>query len=294
MGGSCFGYYILKTVFSDQLKIPLVLANSYTLPGFVTTDTLVLAQSYSGNTEETISCLKEAQNRNALLTAVTSGGEIADILSSNQISFYLFQPQFNPSGQPRLAAGYTLFSLLGILVNLGLISIKNEEITNALNFLEEQKENQQQEANNLAKSLKDKQPLIIASQHLSGNAHILRNQFNETAKNFADYSLIPELNHHLLEGLAHPLANQKTLVILALTSSFYSERIKKRLELTLDVVAKNNIETKTINVVGDTKFKQVLWLLSYGGYLTYYLAKEYGVNPLAVPWVDYFKKKLKE
>lgn len=292
MGASCFGYYILKTLLGRQLKIPVVLSNGYHLPGFVNSHTLVISQSYSGDTEETVSTLLQAISQQVPVTGTTSGGQLANIFSSYKLPFYKFNTDFNPSGQPRYGSGYTIFGLLGILKAGGIITLSDDEILPAINFIQETQVDQKTKAQNIAGMLSDKQPLIIASQHLSGNAHILRNQFHESSKNFSDYSLLPELNHHLLEGLAYPKKLKETLIILALKSNLYEEKILKRLELTLDVVDKNNLKSAILNIEGDTLLKQVLGMLSFGSYLSYYLAIRNKVNPQEISWVDYFKEKL--
>lgn len=294
MGASCFGYYILKTVFSADLKIPLVLANSYHLPAFVNYNTLVVAASYSGNTEEPLSSLREGYENNCLLTGVTMGEQMGRMLSENNTPYYKISGTFNPSGQPRYGSGYVIFGLLGILSKLGILHIADSEVVSALEFLEKESVLQQKSAQDLALKLKNAQPLIISAEHLSGNAHILRNQLNESAKTFSDYSLLPELNHHLLEGLSHPANNSQQLVVLGLHSALFDARINNRFALTKDVFGKNNINFETLEVKGEIKLQQSLWMLSFGGYLSYYLAKIYQVDPIAIPWVDYFKKKLKE
>ena len=136
----------------------------------------------------------------------------------------------------------------------------------------------------------EKVPVIVASEHLCGNAHIFRNQTNENAKNFASSSLIPELNHHLMEGLVHPEA--RILKFVFLKSSLYSEVIKKRFDLTEDVVRQNKNDVVSIEAEGSSKLEQMLYVLAFGGYLTFYLAILYGQDPSLIPWVDYFKEQL--
>ncbi len=294
MGASCFGYYFLKTTLGNYLKIPLVLANSYSLPRFCYSQTLVIAQSYSGTTEETISCLLAGLEKKTLLCGTSVGGELGEILTQNKLPYYQINPQFNPSGQPRYGLGYTIFGLLGCLVKIGLLSLSESEIKQAFNFVEEDLANIDGQAKEISRKLQNKIPLIFSAEHLAGNAHIWRNQINESSKSLADYNLLPELNHHLLEGLANPPDNKNNLIVLGLTSSLYSDKIKKRLELTREVVEKNKIEFMTVEAKGVNTLEQSLWMLSLGGFISFYLAEIYKVDPAGIPWVDYFKKRLKE
>lgn len=290
MGGSAYAAYFIKALFGNSLSVPFELVNDDSLPAYVNENTLVMLSSYSGSTDETISCAREALARKAKITAVSSGSKLAAFMKNHNFPAYLFNPLYNPAGQPRLGQGYMIAGHIGILTKIGLISLSNNEANNAIDFLESNNKSIELIAKNTASKFTEKIPVIVASAHLAGNAHTLRNQFNETAKNFSAYSLIPELNHHLMEGLLHP--KERVLKFLFLKSSFYSPIIQKKLELTREVVAKNNIDAVEIEVLGDTPFAQTLYALSFGGYLTFYLAIIYNQDPSVIPWVDYFKEKL--
>jgi len=286
MGGSAYPFYIIKALFGSEIEIPFELVNGYNLPKYVDENTLVLLSSYSGSTEETLSCAKQAVEKKAKITSVTAGSKLGELLKTNNLPGYIFNPIHNPAGQPRMGVGYMVVGFISILNKLGLINI--EDALSGIEWLET--ENIEQKAKDLAENFNEKIPLIIASEHLSGNAHILRNQFNETAKNFSTFGLIPELNHHLMEGLAHPVDNK--LVALFLDSSLYTERNQKRVSLTKDVVKQNKVEVVEVSIEGENHFEQMLYALSMGGFLTYHLALIYGQDPSVIPWVDFFKEKL--
>lgn len=290
MGGSAFGGYVTSALFKDSLKVPLVSNNDYHLPGFVSASTLVILLSYSGTTEEVLSCFKEAKSRKTLISGITIGGKLAKGLQKDDTPFLLFDPKFNPAGQPRLAPGYMVLGLIGILNKLEMVSVSDQEVGQAISEVKNIQDKIKADAKKLAEKIQGSIPVIFAAEFLSGNAHIIRNQFNETAKSFASYSLLSELNHHLMEGLKNPL--DKKLFVLFLFSDLYSDRIKKRVELTKDVVGKNGVLFDEYRAGGSTKLSQVLNVLSFGGYLTYYLAMLYGQDPSLIPWVDYFKKQL--
>lgn len=290
MGGSAYAGYFIKALFNNSLLIPFELVNGDSLPKYVNENTLVMLSSYSGSTDETISCAKQALARKAKITAVSSGSKLAELAAANNFSSYLFEPKFNPAGQPRLGQGYMIAGHIGILTKIGLIRLSDNEVNNAIDFLEGNNKSIELIAKNTVEKFAERIPVIVSSAHLAGNAHTLRNQFNETAKNFSAYSLIPELNHHLMEGLLHP--KQRVLKFLFLQSSLYEPAIQKRLTLTKEVIAKNNIDTVEIDILGNTEFEQALYALSFGGYLTFYLAIIYNQDPSVIPWVDYFKAKL--
>lgn len=283
MGGSAYGGYIVSALFKDTLKIPLISNNDYTLPSFADENTLVILSSYSGSTEEILSCAEEAKKFNCKVIGITGGGNFPGLI---------FDPKFNPSGQPRLGTGYMVLGTIALLNNLSVISISDEEAEKAILELETDTENIKTKAKELSEKIKGFIPVIFSAEFLEGNAHILRNQFNETAKSFSAFSPLPELNHHLLEGLKNP--EDKKLFVLFISSDLYSEKLKKRVGLTKDVVGKNNVEFDEYRPAGTTKLSQMLNVLSFGGYLTLYLAFSYGQDPSLIPWVDYFKAQMEK
>lgn len=290
MGGSALGGQVIYSLFKDEMKAPVEIVNGYHLPEYVDDNSLVIVVSYSGSTEETISGLNDAIERKAKVIGLTTGGKLAEILKINNFPYLIINPKHNKCQVPRVATGYMVFGAIGILEKAGLLDVKNEDVKNAVNLLRQNKENIQKEAMVISKELYDTMPVIFSSQMFEGNAHIMRNQFNETAKTFSSYSSIPELNHHLMEGLAYP--KNKRLVVLFLTSSIDSDNVKRRINLTKDVVKKNEIKEITYEAHGNDKMSQVLDFLAFGGFVTLYLGLLYGIDPSTNPWVDYFKEQL--
>lgn len=288
MGGSAYGGYVSSSLFKNQLKVPLISNNDYHLPYFANANTLAILSSYSGGTEEVLSCQKEALEKGLKITGIAGRGELAEFLKQN--NGLVFDPKFNPSGQPRLGMGYMVLGTVGILNKLGVINTADEEVKQAISEVRQAQEEINKQAQDLAKKIQGFIPVVISAEFLSGNAHIIRNQFNETAKSFSAFSLLSELNHHLMEGLKNP--PDKKLFVLFISSDLYSDKLRKRVELTKDVVGKNNVLFDEYKVSGSSKLSQVLNVLSFGGYLTFHLAMLYGQDPSFIPWVDYFKKQL--
>lgn len=292
MGGSAYSSYIIQSLFKEKLDIPLIFNNDYDLPAFATKNSLIILSSYSGTTEESLSCASEAISKGLKVTAITNGGQLAELLLKNNMPVFVFDPKNNPSGQPRLGTGYMVLGTISILNNLGLLSLSDEEVNTAINELKSNQEKIKEASMILAPKLKEYFPLIMCSGFLHGNAHVLRNQFNETAKSFAAFEDIPELNHHLMEGFKYP--DGLKIKTLFLDSNLYDPKHLKRIKLTEDVVAKNNIESLHFEALGSSKLSQMLCVLSFGGYVTFYLGILYGEDPSLIPWVDYFKDQLKK
>lgn len=299
MGGSSYGARIIKSLFKDRLKLPVEIITDYHLPKFAGQKSLVIAVSYSGDTEETISCTEDALMINSHIIAVTSGGKMEKILKNHQKRVFVFDTEFNPSLQPRLGQGYLTMSQMAILAKLNLIDIRESEITQVIKLLQKQQENigvnspvKNNPAKKLAIKASEKIINIIGGEFLEGAIYAVKNPLNETGKHFADYFILPELNHHLLEGLGFPENLTNIMFFLIINSKFYSEPIKKRLSLTKEVIQQNGISAVEVELKGETKLEQVFELVQFGSFLSFYLAILHKTDPVPVPWVDYFKKKL--
>ena len=147
-------------------------------------------------------------------------------------------------------------------------------------------------AKKVAKKLFNKNIFLVSSHHLVGATHVFNNQLNENSKVFTADFQIPELNHHLMEGLKNPKSNKKNSLFIFIESSLYTEKIQRRFEVTKDVVAKNKVQHLSIYIESPTKLSQNFELIQYGAYVNFYLSMLYEINPAPIPWVDYFKKKL--
>ncbi len=299
MGGSRFTPKAIRDVYFDRIAKPVECIDDYELPSYVDADTLVVLSSFSGTTEEVIACGVEALKRGAKVTTVVGGGKIAQMLTENALTGYVFHPKYNPCGQPRIGGGYLLMGHLGILKALGLLSVTDDEVKAAITHAQTTAEKYlvsvpeaQNGAKELAKLLKDKHPILVTSGFLRAFGNGFANQINETAKMISDIRHIPELNHHLMEGLKHPETLHQNGLFVFFQSHLYSEKIQKRYEITRDVVAKQQVATHTIQLTGETKLAQLLEAFTLSGFTTFYMAMLYDTDPVAIPWVTYFKEQL--
>lgn len=298
MGGSALGAYVVKNLYFKELRFPFSVVNDYHLPGWTNEKTLVIIQSYSGTTEETISSLKEAIAKKTKIITIASGGEIEKISKEKNIPFFKIYPLFNPCNQPRMGIGYAIFILLAIFNKIKLISLKENEIKTVIQTVKENNLKYGIEINfqkNLAKKWAEKifhkLPILVGGEFLIGALHTIRNQINENAKSLAVYFSFPELNHHLLEALSFPKNLQA--IYLFFDSSFYSERIKKRIEITKQIIKSYNFPVLTFSPSASHKLAQLMETISFGAYLGYYLAILYQTDPSPIPNVTRFKQLLK-
>lgn len=295
MGGSALGGRVLQHYAKPHSPVPIEVITHYDLPEYVDEKTLVIVSSYSGNTEETLHAFDQALDKDAMIFVITTGGELKEKAQKEGVTSYVFEPEHNPSLQPRMATGYSIGALFALFNKLKLIDIPEGEISSALSvmkdYISQFEDSEESVAGELASKIKGNIPVLIASEHLLGSVHIFKNQLNESAKSFSVMFDIPELNHHLMEGLVNPEANKNLLFIL-FESKLYNDRVQKRYEITKEVLEKNNIRADRYMVNSDTRLQQMFEVLALGSFIQIHLAEIYGSDPIEVPWVDYFKERL--
>jgi glucose/mannose-6-phosphate isomerase len=290
MGASIYGALVLKSLLGRAMPFPTEVVSDYYLPDYVGKNTLVVLTSYSGTTEEVLSCAEDAKSKEAQMVVLTKGGPLAEFAKNNSLPAYIFDGSLNSGNVPRLGAGYTILGLIGLLNKIGVIDIEEHEIANAIERMHEKFDDIKQQALTDHEIFINKIPVIFSAEQLSGNAQIFRNQFNETSKAFSSFFLIPDLNHHLMEGLQFPA--DAPLHFLILNSPNYSDKIKKRVDLTAQVVVQNKYPVHEFMTSGQTVYDDFLETLIYGSFLTLFLGLEYKQNPATNPWVDWFKEQL--
>ncbi len=290
MGASIYGALVLKALKGETLPFPIEIVSDYHIPAYCDKNTLVVLTSYSGTTEEVLSCAKEAKEKGCQMLVLTKGGPLAVFAKENNVPAYIFDGKLNLSSTPRLGNGYSVIGLLGLFKKLGIVDLSDKEMTDAFAYLDTQLNDIKNEAMKESETFYDRIPIVIAAEHLIGNAQILRNQFNETSKTFSALYIVPDLNHHLMEGLQFP--KESKLYFLVLNSHLYSPKIKKRMELTVDVIKKNGHAVVNSFPMGKTKMEEFLETLAYGSWLTLFLGLRYNQNPATNPWVDWFKQQL--
>lgn len=300
MGGSILGTDVIRTVFKNELTVPILIAPDYTVPSYVDQSTLVIAASYSGTTAETIAATKDALNKGAMVTAVSSGGTLQEILSDNKLPGLFFNTTFNPSQCARMGLGYSIFSQMVLLARLGYVLIDEATVDSLLTTIAQQQLKLSQPTNQtenpaklLAFHLIEKLPILLVAEHLEGAAHVFANQLHENAKTYADYRVVPEMNHHLLEGFQFPKNLADMTTVVSINSNLYQPDNQKRLELTGQLIDKYRIDVLTHQVETSTKLTQAWEIILLGAYTAYYISMIHGLDPIPNPEVDWLKTTLK-
>lgn len=301
MGGSALGTHIIETAFADKLSLPINRVQQYKLPAYVDEDTLVIASSYSGTTEETVTAYEEAKKKTKKIIGLATGGAIMERCVKDGFPVATFDPKRNPSGQPRSALGYAVAAQLALFTKLGLLDISDSDIEGAIEHTKKmatgwtpESDEDTNTATMISKNYRGKIPLLVCGPQLTGCIHALTNQTNETAKRFAAYFEIPELNHHLLEGLAHPHSNGENLLFVFFESPLYHPRVQKRFIVMKNILSEFSMPWITYTAESNHILHTVFEVLQLGSFVAYYAAIDAGENPTPVPWVTLFKQQLEK
>ena len=299
MGGSALPGRIIRSLDQYLLNLPLEVVTNYRLPNYVDKNTLVVLSSYSGNTEETLSCAHDALARQAKIFIVTTGGKLLDYAKRHRLDHYHIEPRANPSHQPRLGLGYSIIAVFAVLARCGFINFGAKDVEAIKVLLEKLNQNFRKEtpfehnpAKLVAEKLRDRAVVLISANHLTGTVHAVKNMLNENSKVFATQFDLPELCHHFLQGLSYPkdLKNQVHFVLL--NSDHYPKAIQHRLTISRQILDKHGFATTLIKPEADHPTLQAFEVLAFGAFLSFYLAVLYRLDPGPIPSVDYLKTAL--
>jgi glucose/mannose-6-phosphate isomerase len=294
MGGSPLAALLAKIWLKDVITIPFEIIRGYDLPAWVDRHTLVIATSYSGNTEETLSALEQAEHCEAQLGVIASGGKLIDIATGYNIAHVAL-----PTGiQPRMTVLYNLQALVALLENFGVVHGKQQEIAELSGWLGRETAHWNADVptnENYAKQLAEiavgKTPVIYGGALTAPLAYKWKISWNENAKNVAFWNEYPEANHNEFIGwTSHPI--EKPFVIFDLISSFEHPQILKRFKISDRLLSGKRPKAHVVNLVGDSVLAQLLWGAILADFVTIYVAVLNGVDPSPVDLVEKLKHEL--
>jgi glucose/mannose-6-phosphate isomerase len=282
MGGSGIPGDLLKSILRD-CKIPIIVNKDYTLPGFVSKNTLVFVISYSGNTEETVAAFKEAQKKRATIVVLTSGGKIRELARDAKAPMIIV-PQGIP---PRNAVAYFLFPMMLALHNAGIAKLNVAEIKAAIEALKNSEYDAK--AKELAEHLKGKIPIIYAGPQHEAVALRWKQEFNENSKVHAFYNVFSELDHNEITAYQNA---KDTFHIILLRDERENAQNRKRMDHLKQLVKDRKIPITEIILKGLHPLVKTFTALYMGDLTSYYLAEKYGVDPMDTHLIEDLKKKL--
>ena len=297
LGGSAIGADLVRSYIADHAEMPFFVNRNYTLPNFVDEQTLVIASSYSGNTEETLSAYRDAKERGAQIFAITSGGKLSKLATKDETGIIHI-----PAGlPPRAALGYSFFPLLILLSKIGIIKDQAFFIDDAIRNMRKLKntrlghriKNKDNQAKKIAKAIFGKLPVIYAScDRMDSVVTRWRGQLAENAKTFASGNLFPEMNHNEIVGWENPAPILKNSVAVMLRDAGDLPRISKRMDITKHILKKEKAGVIEVRSSGKELLARIFSLVYIGDYVSFYLAVLNKTDPSPVNRIAYLKKEL--
>ncbi|HVV25525.1 MAG TPA: bifunctional phosphoglucose/phosphomannose isomerase [Candidatus Saccharimonadales bacterium] len=292
MGGSALAALIAQVW--PGFAVPFEIVRDYTLPQYVGGETLFFASSYSGNTEETLSALAEAEQRGANIVVITSGGQLADIARAKGYPLATL-----PGGlQPRHAVFYSLKALLTATDAIGITEGTRDELASKAPFLKTALQawlptvpTKKNLAKRMALEVIGKSAVVYAGPKLWPAAYKWKISFNENAKHIAWANQFSEFNHNEMMGWTKQ-PTEKPYAVIELHSALEHPRIQKRFEVTGRLLSGLRPEPIAVEVSGDDLLEQLLYAIALGDFVTLYTALLNGINPTPVDLIEKFKKQL--
>jgi len=293
MGGSAIGGDLAAALLADELKVPMSVHRDYGLPAYVGRDSLVIASSYSGNTEETLSAFEEARKRGAKVLALTTGGTLATQARAANYPVITFSYK----ARPRATLGYSLGLVLGSLTRLGLIRDLTADIDAAVADLAKLEERVHEgartnDAKKLAIELYGRVIFAYGAGVMGVMARRVKGQWNENAKNWSAYDVMSELNHNAVVGFPNPQIAREAITVLLLRSDRDNPRHKIRFDVTRELLDRASIPHKTLQFGGTNLLSEVLQMTLFTDYVSFYVALLNGADPSPNTAIDYLKDRL--
>src|SRR5258705_4447753 len=290
MGASGIGANLVESLTFGRVPIPITVSKGYNIPQFVSPHTLFIACSYTGETEETLAAVHKGMLKRAHIICVTSGGKLLEMAKEYNL-FYIQIP--NGTGTARAQLGYLMISLLYALYHTNLIGAAFiKETENSIEYLDRGEKAIQSEAELIAKKLRGKLPVIYCDERLKAMAVRFQNQINENAKQMAHVNTFPEMNYNEIEGWRFPENILPQLQVEYLYSDHDHERVEKRIEICRDHFEKRSNPIIDIVAEGASLLEQYYYLIHLTDWISYYLAKENGIDPDPVEAVNFVKGEL--
>jgi glucose/mannose-6-phosphate isomerase len=295
MGGSALAAILAKVWLKNELSVSFEIVRGYDLPKYVDQNTLVIASSYSGNTEETISCLDQAMTKGAQVAIIAAGGKLVEQADEKQITYATLPASY----QPRMAVIYNLRALITLLVNFKMATPdKLDEIAAMSGWLRDEAAKwsadiptNENYAKQLALKAVGKTAVFYGGALTAPLAYKWKISWNENAKNVAFWNEYPEFNHNEFIGWSsHPV--EKPFAVFDLVSHLEHERILKRFEVSDRLLSGLRPKSTVINLVGDNLIEQLLWGAVLAEYTSIYLAILNNVNPMPVHLIEKLKQEL--
>lgn len=287
LGGSGIGANFVASFIREECNVPYLVGKGYSIPNYVDENTLAIASSYSGNTEETLFSFNEMLETGAKIVVIASGGKLIEKAKELGLD-YIQVPPGSPS--PRACLGYSMVQQLFILEKLGLISDRaTSQIRSSIDLLKSETENIKSIAKEMAAKLNGKINIIYTTDRTAPVALRFKQQVNENVKALCWEHVLPEMNHNELVGWTKE--NDNLAVIYFRTADDYP-RNQTRIEINKTIIAKYCKNIFEVFAKGNNQVEQSIYLVHLGDWISWYMSELAGVDAIEIDVIDYLKSEL--
>jgi glucose/mannose-6-phosphate isomerase len=295
VGGSAIGGDLVTSLAVFEAGIPIITHRGYDPPAFIDARTLVIASSYSGMTEETLSPFQKTLETASKKLAITTGGRLKEMAEASNVPVF----GFDYKAQPRAALAFSFLPILGFLYKLGFISDKSADVAETAQVLqklsseiEEGVPVSRNPAKQLAQKLYGRLAVVYGAGIVAEVAHRWKTQLNENSKAWSFYEAFPELNHNSIVGYQFPPELADRTVVVLLRSPLLPHRIKLRYQVTGELLDRDKVGYQILDGEGASPLSQVMSLVLFGDYVSFYLAMLNRIDPTPVKNIAYLKGQL--
>ena len=290
LGGSSISGDLLVDYLSGELSIPFIVVRGYDLPAGVNKDTLIIISSYSGNTEETISCFNQALKKNCKIVAITSGGKVEQEAIKYKIPLIKIESGF----QPRYALYLGFFSLLKLMQEIGFVNEDQlvKKIIDLLSKRGEELSKENSRAVYIAEQLIGFIPVIYSAGFLSSAAYRFKCQINENSKLHAFHHILPEMNHNEIIGYESYKEKQLNAKVIYLLDKDYLPQLLKRFNILKELLSNQKLDILSLESSENDKKVRIMDLIFLCDWISFYAAVLRGYDPSEIDFILEMKKRL--
>jgi len=286
LGGSGIGGKIVSQLIADHCSLPILCTSDYVMPAFVSSKTLVIISSYSGDTEETVAAMQEAVAKGAEIACVTSGGKIGAYAKDHGLN-HIIIPGGNP---PRSMFGYSSVQLLFVLKAYGIIDNSFEaQVEASITTIEGDIENIRSVSKSIADKIVTRIPVLYSEASYEGLAIRWRQQINENSKMLCWHHVFPEMNHNELVGWT---GGDNRIAVVIIRNEDDHKRSQLRMELCKKLIGEKCDTVLEVWSKGSSRLERTMYLNHVGDWLSIDMAEIKNEDATAIPAIIFLKNEL--
>jgi len=290
MGGSGIGGTLIKALTGDEVTVPIDVSKSYDVPAYINGNTLFIACSFSGNTEETLAAAEKAKAKGAQIVAITSGGKMGEFASANGYDQITIPGRSN---SPRASIGYSFVQIFLILKHFGLVGSNHfDEVRACAALLETESAGIHATAKALTTFFTNKLPIMYGDTKMEAVLVRAQQQIAENSKQLSHVNVFPEMNHNELVGWDHAKIIYANAATLLVRTDYDHPRTSVRMNVCKDIFEKVAGKVMEINAKGKSFLEQSVYVINVLDWTSFYLAEVNGVDPFPVDVINFLKNEL--